>query len=311
MNSDSSDSTDLLLGAEPIANDQGRPPRLPAARDLTESRRLEREMVRIREKLDAALATDQAKTEFLSRMSHELRAPLNAVSSFARRMSSDEAESKAPGKRQQLERIVEAGWHLLALADDVLDLSLIEAGRLALSPLNIDLVALIEDVLQMMRPLTQRRKVNIDRDFEAGGNFIGTGDPVRLRQVLHNVLSNAVKYNRPDGWLFIELEQEDDHILVRISDTGIGMDHAQLARLFEPFDRLGRDRGPAAGVAIGLTLPRELMRLMGGEIEVTSEAGIGTTVQLALPAAPDAGMPGAPRADVPGHASAQRTARDA
>lgn len=251
------------------------------ARDATALREAEK----ARMAADAAESANRAKTDFLSRMSHELRTPLNAVLGFAQLMLSNQKEPLTEGQTQQVEQVQQAGWHLLALINDVLDLSRVESGSLPVEPQALAPVDVLQEALQMARPQAQVRQIDLFRLSAPEVLPVVRADPVRLRQVLLNLIGNAIKYNRPGGR--VSVSAEADHALgqlrILVADNGLGMSHEQLAHLYEPFNRLGRERSNVEGTGIGLLLSRELMRLMKGDLTVQSEAGQGTTICITLP----------------------------
>ena len=265
-------------------------------RDVTELRaaRAERQA---REALEAA---NRAKTEFLSRMSHELRTPLNAVLGFSQLLRLDKDH---PASRPQLERIrhiENSGAHLLALVNDVLDLSRVEAGQLALLVESISLQQVAEEAVAMISPLAAECGVEILAAGADGHQPAGRvqADHVRLRQVLVNLLSNAVKYNRRGGRVSLAWRSTAQVCIVTVADTGPGIPQDKLAHLFEPFNRLGAETSKVDGTGIGLVLSRRLVELMQGRLGVDSVVGQGTIATLelqlsALPAVP-APLPAAP-----------------
>ncbi|MED5621846.1 PAS domain S-box protein [Ideonella sp. BN130291] len=249
------------------------------ARDTT--RALEAE--RARQAQLAAEAASRAKTEFLSRMSHELRTPLNAVLGFSQLLQSGLRDRISEREQEQLDTIRQAGWHLLALINDVLDVSRIESGRLQVQTCAIDLRALLDEALQLLRVQAESNGVTLEPAYRQQPAAAVWGDPVRVRQVMLNVIGNAVKYNRAGGTVRVQVVGEPGRVRVDVVDTGLGMTRDQLAHLFEPFNRLGRERGGIEGSGIGMALTRQLMELMHGAIQVESEVGVGTTVRLHLP----------------------------
>lgn len=241
---------------------------------------------------DVALRANAAKTHFLSRMSHELRTPLNAVLGYAQLLRMDERHPLAPGAAQKVDGIEQAGAHLLALISDVLDLSRIEAGQLAVTPSVVDLAAVAAECLDMLR--AQADAVGVGLAVQSPSDTmppLAQADRLRLRQVLINLVTNAIKYNRPGGSATVAWMRLPSHWKVRVIDDGIGMTEAQMAHLFEPFNRLGAERSGIEGTGIGLALARHLVELMGGELQVSSRTGAGTSVSLTLPLADGESVP--------------------
>ena len=230
----------------------------------------------------AAEASSLAKTEFLSRMSHELRTPLNAVLGFAQLLQSDTHTPLSGRQLAQVESIRRAGWHLLALMNDVLDVSRVELGQLQIEMQVVALAPLIDEVLELVRTQADGLSVQLDAAYRQQAPLYVLGDTVRLRQVIVNLVSNAVKYNRPHGAVRVGLHCVDDTVRIQVTDTGMGMTLEQLDHLFEPFNRLGREGGSIEGTGIGMALVRQLIGLMQGRIEVDSVEGRGTTVNVYL-----------------------------
>ncbi|MCZ2290985.1 MAG: response regulator [Burkholderiales bacterium] len=244
-------------------------------------RRVEERTAALRAARDEAERANQAKSEFLSRMSHELRTPLNAILGFGQLL---ELELREPAPRAQVRHIVQAGRHLLELINDVLDLARIESGHLTVSVEPVALQPLIMDCLDLVRPQAAARKLSIAAPPNGKGQR-AMADRTRLKQVLLNLLSNAVKYNREGGRLEVQVLDEGTHWRLCVDDTGPGLDAAQRARLFVPFERLGADRNAIEGTGIGLALSRRLVELMHGEIGVESESGKGSRFWVRLPKA--------------------------
>ncbi|HUD25884.1 MAG TPA: ATP-binding protein [Burkholderiaceae bacterium] len=246
------------------------------------------ERIRLREAERARLVAEEAshaKDDFLSRMSHELRTPLNAILGFAQILAGSPRESLSEPQRQQVGHIETAGWHLLAMIDDLLDLSRIEAGtvRLSLEPTALDLV--IHDTVTMLTSLAVQQSVAVRVDIDSGATLV-LADTTRLKQVLANLLSNAIKYNRRGGTVTLSARPgAGETVIVKVSDTGQGMSEAQQAELFQPFNRLGRESGPVPGTGIGLVVTKRLVELMNGTIEVSSVEAGGSTFSIRLPAA--------------------------
>lgn len=260
---------------------------------------------RIRQRLDAAEraraeaeAASRAKTDFLSRMSHELRTPLNAVLGFAQLMELDADAPLLPAQRERIRAIREAGGHLGALIDELLDLTRIESDRLRLEREDLDLGAVGRQCARLVSLAAAEAGVRLDVDLDEARVLPIVGDPTRLRQVLVNLLSNAIKYNRRGGSVRVRGGATlDGAAWIEVADDGPGIAADDQARLFEPFERLGREHGPIEGSGIGLALSRRLVELMGGRIEVDSAPGRGSVFRVRLPSArprPSATAPGSP-----------------
>ena len=251
--------------------------------DITEHLRLE-EAERARE---AAEASNRAKSEFLSRMSHELRTPLNAMLGFAQLLELDARQPLTNSQRPWVTQIQHAGWHLLEMINDVLDLSRIESGNLRLQVETLKLAALLEATVVMLEGDARRRAITVKRDMPPGALTL-LGDATRVKQILINLLSNAVKYNVDGGEVRIAARAVgNDSVEIVVSDTGLGMTPEQLAELFQPFNRLGREREAQEGTGIGLVISQRLAELMGGSLQARSEAGRGSAFTLTLPRASD------------------------
>jgi signal transduction histidine kinase/CheY-like chemotaxis protein len=262
------------------------------------TRRLEAAMEAARVQKAAAEQANQAKSEFLSRMSHELRTPLNAVLGFAQVMSLDQRAPLHPSQRERVEQIQQAGWHLLDMIDDVLDISRIDMGTLQLQPVPLRVRDELTMACKLMQEEAERAGVSLQLGTEVPSTWGALADAGRLRQILSHLVSNAIQFNQRGGQVSLRAERIDGAsgtplIRIHVQDTGIGMNEAQLAQLFQPFNRLGRERGPAGGPGIGLVISQHLAQLMGGQITVTSREGEGSTFTLTLPAID---MPHKPRA---------------
>lgn len=240
----------------------------------------------LRDKRAAELAS-AAKSEFLSRMSHEMRTPLNAVIGFAQllQMRSDAGQSVPVA--QYSEHILQSGRHLLALVNDVLDLQQVETGRLNLAPEAVDLARALDTAWQMIEPAARARAIEMTGRLDTRLHV--WADPRRLQQVLLNLLSNAVKYNRSGGWLRCSVETTgDERVVLVIEDAGEGLSADQLARLFQPLERLGRENSSVEGSGLGLVITRALVREMNGSLTMTSVPGQGSRVRVELPRPPAA-----------------------
>jgi len=287
---------DLLVTL--LRDDDGRPEALLCvAQDITE-RLLLAEHERARQ---AAELANRAKSEFLSRMSHELRTPLNALLGFTQLLQLEGEQLLKPTHRAWIERIGQAGWHLLAMINDVLDLSRVETGDLKVVLEPQDLRQLAQECLALLSANAAKRSITITitSTLSPAAQF-ALADATRLREVLNNLLSNAIKYNKTGGSIQLTLRPaEAGWVELSVSDTGPGLSAAQLGKLFQPFNRLGQERSGIEGTGIGLVITRKLAELMNGTLTVSSEPGQGATFTLRLPAAPapaDATGPSALRA---------------
>jgi PAS domain S-box-containing protein len=234
---------------------------------------------------DLAESSNRAKSEFVSRMSHELRTPLNAMLGFAQLLGLDRKPALAEHQRAWAGQIQQAGWHLLHMINDTLDLSRIESGMLKLEPVSLELTALVAAALAMVAPAAEKRRLQIDQRIDRRARAV-LGDETRIKQILTNLLSNAVKYNVDDGRVLVKARlTEANAIEIAVSDTGLGMTRAQMDELFQPYNRLGRERGAVEGTGIGLVISRKLAELMGGSLRAQSVAGEGSTFILTLPRA--------------------------
>ena len=258
--------------------------------DITELRATYRDLAAAVEEAsqarEAAERANRAKSEFLSRMSHELRTPLNAILGFAQLLDLDELTQD---QRENLGQILRGGRHLLSLINEVLDISRIEAGTFGISPEPVDVGAILDEAVGLIRPLAAHRKVAMSLPAVETGTCV-LADRQRLQQVLLNLLSNAVTYNRTGGRVDITVGRRfDGRVRLSIRDTGQGLSAEKLLRLFTPFDRLGAETGPEEGTGLGLTLSKRLVEAMEGELHVESVVGSGTTFHLDLWLAPPSG----------------------
>ena len=234
---------------------------------------------------EARLAADQAnqaKTEFMSRMSHELRTPLNAILGFGQLLELyglDERPAEAAT------RILRAGRHLLDLINEILDISRVEGGTLTVSPEPVRVGDAVGDVLSLMGPLADDREVRLSNELGPHADSYVLADRQRLQQVLINLVSNAIKYNRRGALTTVTAERVgNDQVRVLVRDEGAGLPADKLDRLFSPFDRLGAEAGEVEGTGLGLALSKRLVEVMGGTITVETEVGSGSTFIVELPA---------------------------
>ncbi len=221
-----------------------------------------------------------AKSEFLSRMSHELRTPLNAVLGFAQVLGMDELD---PRQKKSVNRIYDAGRHLLTLINEVLDIARIESGRLSVSPEPVHVGEVVRETADVIQPLAAQRKIQLHVDEGTLGDRHIRADRQRITQVLLNLLSNAVKYNHAGGSVTVACAAVGERLQIRVSDTGPGIDPTQVERLFTPFERLGAEYSQVEGTGLGLALSKRLVEVMGGATGVESVLGQGSTFWVELP----------------------------
>jgi hypothetical protein len=260
-----------------VRDEQGLPTRRIGVNwDVTDTRSAQM----AREEKLLAQRESQAKSQFLSRMSHELRTPLNAVLGFAQLLLTDGERVTVETRRRRLEQIHGAGQHLLSLINDVLDLSNLDGGGLRIAAQPVPLAALVAETLPLVERQARQRKVKLRSGALAG---VALADATRLRQVLLNLLTNALKYNREGGQVLVEAEAEPGVVRLRVSDTGRGMSEAQLQQAFEPFNRLGLESEGIEGTGIGLPIVKALVEHMGGTVQARSVPGEGSAFEVCLP----------------------------
>ena len=227
--------------------------------------------------IDEANRANEAKSLFLSSMSHELRTPMNSILGFAQVLKNDPHVPLTESQRQSVGLILNSGDHLLELINDILDLSRIETGRLSVSPEIILVDSVIEEVVSIIKSIAVKYGVTITDKFVQSGVYI-MADRTRLKQVITNLLTNAVKYNRKNGSVIVSYELRDNDMLrIKVEDTGYGIPADKLGLLFQPFNRLGKELTNIEGTGIGLTITRRLVELMDGHIGVESVVEKGTT----------------------------------
>jgi signal transduction histidine kinase len=244
-------------------------------RDLTD--RIQKE--ELRSGKEAAELASREKSAFLARMSHELRTPLNAILGFAQLLEFDPSVRTSTKTQAMIGHMRAAGLHLLSLIDEVLDLSRIEAGALSLALEPIEIEPLVRECLALTGPLAQEREIQLRCEPGERPHWI-LADRTRVRQVLVNVLANAIKYNRVGGSVAVRLSGSSTQVQIAIEDTGVGLSAQQIARLFQPFNRLGAESGGVEGTGLGLVIVKQLLEAMSASIQVDSEPGSGSTFTL-------------------------------
>ena len=250
-----------------------------AARDITERKQLDQVLqennVELQIAMSAAEKANLAKSDFLSSMSHELRTPLSAILGFAQLIESGSPQP-TPSQKRSIDQILQAGWYLLELINEILDLALIESGKLSLSPEPVSLGEVLDECEAMIEPQADKRGISVSFHCFAAPCFV-KADRTRLKQVLINLLSNAVKYNRPGGNVVVTCaHQNQERIRICVEDTGQGLSAEQITQLFQPFNRLGQQAHTEQGTGIGLVMTKRLIKLMGGVIGVESTVGKGS-----------------------------------
>ena len=255
------------------------------ARDVTERNRLDQILREKNVELESAKATAEkanlAKSDFLSSMSHELRTPLGAILGFAQLMESG-TPSPAPAQQRSIDQILKAGWYLLELINEILDLALIESGKLSLSLEPVSLEDVMQECATMVEPQAQEHGIQVIFT-PIKPLFFVNADRTRVKQLLLNLLSNAIKYNNTNGKVTVTCTQTPpDNVRISVRDTGAGLTPEQLKQLFQPFNRLGQKRDVEEGTGIGLVVCKRLVELMGGLIGVESTAGEGSVFWFEL-----------------------------
>jgi PAS domain S-box-containing protein len=262
-----------------------------AARDVTERKHFEHALQETNGELqaarEAAEKANRAKSEFLSSMSHELRTPLNAVLGFAQLMAS-EVPPPPPRQQRSIDQILKGGWYLLRLINEILDLSMIEAGKVTMSQESMSINDVLQDCKGMIEPQATKRGIAMTFP-ELDDVYYVHADRTRIKQVMINLLSNAIKYNGIGGTVVVQCaDSGPGRVRISVKDTGAGLTADQLAQLFQPFNRLGQHDSVEEGTGIGLVVTKQLVELMGGEIGVDSVVGAGTVfwVEFAASARP-------------------------
>jgi signal transduction histidine kinase len=242
---------------------------------------LDEGLVRARQ---AAEKVRDAQTEFLGRVSHELRTPLNAILGFAQLLQASESADLGQQQRRQIQLIADAGGQLLNLVEEVLDISKFQHREFAVSLSRVDALLALQRALDMAGPQAATAGVQLlPADVEPGLALMA--DERRLAQVLSNLISNAIKYNRPEGTVRLRAIRQGSRACLSVQDSGRGMTPLQRLSLFQPFNRLGAETTAVPGAGLGLVITRQLVQRMGGSLQVDSDAGVGTTFHLWLPLA--------------------------
>ncbi|WP_305727230.1 CHASE3 domain-containing protein [Hydrogenophaga sp.] len=248
---------------------------------------LGRIQAQLEERAEELQRASRYKSEFLANMSHELRTPLNAILGFAQLVESG-TPTPTPTQKRSVDQILKAGWYLLELINEILDLALIESGKLSLSVEPVSLTEVLTECRAMVESQAAQRGIGMAFPRMPAQGYVNA-DRTRLKQVLINLLFNAIKYNQPNGRVSVECtEQTAGTLRISVRDTGAGLTPEQVSQLFQPFNRLGQESGHEEGTGIGLVVTQRLVHLMGGDIGADSTQGVGSVfwVEMALASAP-------------------------
>lgn len=240
-----------------------------------------RELTAAKEKAEAA---SQAKSDFLSHMSHELRTPLNAILGYAQLLENDPVTPPTEDQSENIDEILRAGRHLFTLIDEILDLSAIEAGKLSIVSGKATLQSIIRESLAMVKECAQRHAIEICNNVEACPEILVKTDTLRLRQILMNLLTNAIKYNKNKGCVMLKSKLIKNHFVrLSVSDTGQGIPESDIELIFQPFERSIQKHSQVEGTGIGLPLCKKLSEVMGCKIGVKSELDKGSEFWIDIP----------------------------
>lgn len=282
-----------LSDTDPAPVPSGRPARfLCVFNDRTariEAQRASEKALAAEHQRDIAQSANDAKTQLLSRVSHELRTPLNAVLGFSQLLLFNH-ETLAPQSLERVRQIQRAGTHLLSLVDEVLEINQAEVGKLRVAAEGVSLRAAAQEAVSLQQPAAERQAVSLHLAEPDDGTEWpeAWADTRRVREVLANLVSNAIKYNVAGGRVDVRLGEGPGTVWVEVADTGIGMSEAQLQHLYEPFNRLGAERLSIEGHGLGLSIARALVQAMDGRLTIQAQPGQGTTCRVELPQAPAA-----------------------
>ena len=274
----------VVASIAPMYDDQGCLTHFVSVQeDITSIKQANQAMSDAKEMAESAL---KARSDFLSNMNHELRTPLNAIIGFAQLLESDPDLPLSPEQEEYTEQIMQSGQHLLALINEVLDLAKTEAGQYQLTPINAHALSITKESIAMIQHLAEQNGIQLKLNAICEKLPPILADPGKLKQVMINLISNAIKYNRPDGEVTVNIEVVDtDSIRISVKDTGVGIPTEMQDQVFQAFNRLNAEGSDIEGSGIGLALCKNLIELMDGGIGFVSEEGVGTTFWVDLPQA--------------------------
>lgn len=251
-------------------------------KELAEKEFREREILSAKKEAEEA---NRAKTEFLTRMSHELRTPLSAILGFSQLLEMGVEGSLTASQKTNVDYIIKAGNHLLSLINEALDLGEVESGKVKLNIQKVNISVLVEDkIIPMVSSMREEKKITLTNQIPDGQDFYVLADPIRLIQILVNLIINAMKYNNDGGIVTLGAGKSDNSVLITVADNGPGISKSDLDKIFEPFVRLAPESSEVTGTGIGLTIVKRFTELMGGEISVQSVLGEGACFTIKLPA---------------------------
>jgi signal transduction histidine kinase len=235
-----------------------------------------------RAKREAELA-NKAKSDFIAKMGHELRTPLNSILGFSQLLEMNMDENLTPQQERNISTILNSGWQLLELINEIMDFSKIEAGKAPIVITNTEIQAVVREAVSLTEEVAKEKNITISSDVD-NSEVTVLADENRLRQVIANILTNAAKYNIDNGRIYISIRQDhNDTAKLLICDTGIGIPEHAMQELFTPFNRLGAEKSDVEGNGLGLAICQQLMKLMGGDIGAYNNPDTGCTFWLKLP----------------------------
>jgi len=265
-------------------------------RDIKERKEAERQILKAKEEAEKA---NNAKSDFLARMSHEFRTPMNAILGFTQLLEMDTRDPLVDRQKVNLERISSAGNHLLELINEVLDLSEIESGNLKLNIEPVEITSLVDNIISMSKPLADKNNISLQRKHIPEGRNYCDIDALKFRQVVLNLVSNAIKYNKPSGSVVVSFEEQEEGKMMRlgIKDTGHGIPEEKAESLFKPFDRFDQDAAHIEGTGIGLSITKKLIEMMDGKIGFESQWGKGSFFYIDIPVSKTLPVPAGEKSD--------------